>query len=398
MKNSNKNSRVIGNELLYLKKVLRNNFRSSKGTEFVKRLEFLFAKKFNSKYAISFSDGTSTMHAALEAMNIGYGDEVIVPPLTMSSTTLAVLHANAKPVFADVKLDTFQIDPEDIRKKITKKTKAIISVSLYGLSPDLDKIKNLASKNKIKIIEDNAECFLGYYKNKIVGTLGDCASYSFQNSKHITCGKGGILITKNPSLAKKIRTIQSLGYSFANKGKKKFSKNILQKPNFNRHNMLGWNYRLPELCAAVALAQVENLSYFINQRIKIAKLYSKASVKFKWFVPQFIPDNYKSSYWTWAAYSEKNIKWNDFRELYKKNGGDGIYGAWQLAYNEPFYKKQNLNKRQNFLNLSKKVKCPNAEYLQPRLFQFKTNYMDMKLAKKQAQILYKTLNYFDKKG
>ena len=108
MKNSNKNSRVIGNELLYLKKVLRNNFRSSKGTEFVKRLEFLFAKKFNSKYAISFSDGTSTMHAALEAMNIGYGDEVIVPPLTMSSTTLAVLHANAKPVFADVKLDTFQ--------------------------------------------------------------------------------------------------------------------------------------------------------------------------------------------------------------------------------------------------------------------------------------------------
>ena len=103
------------------KLLLKNNFRASKSTEFVKKLELYFAKKFKSKFAISFSDGTATMHAALEAMNIGYGDEVIVPPLTMSSTTLAVLHSNAKPVFADVDLKTFQIDPDDIEKKITKK-------------------------------------------------------------------------------------------------------------------------------------------------------------------------------------------------------------------------------------------------------------------------------------
>ena len=181
--------------LFYLKKVLNNNFRASKSTEFVKKLELYFAKKFKSKFAISFSDGTATMHAALEAMNIGYGDEVIVPPLTMSSTTLAVLHSNAKPIFADVDLKTFQIDPDNIEKKITKKTKAIITVALYGLSPDLDRIKKIASKYKLKIIEDNAECFMGLYKKKIVGTIGDCASFSFQNSKHITCGKGGILIS-----------------------------------------------------------------------------------------------------------------------------------------------------------------------------------------------------------
>jgi perosamine synthetase len=398
MKKINQNSRIIGNELFYLKKVLNNNFRASKSTEFVKKLELYFAKKFKSKFAISFSDGTATMHAALEAMNIGYGDEVIVPPLTMSSTTLAVLHSNAKPIFADVDLKTFQIDPDNIEKKITKKTKAIITVALYGLSPDLDRIKKIASKYKLKIIEDNAECFMGFYKKKIVGTIGDCASFSFQNSKHITCGKGGILITKNPLLAKNIRTIQSLGYSFSNAKIKKFNKNILQNPKFERHSALGWNYRLPELCAAVALAQMENLEYFVNQRRKIAALYTKASEKFKWFIPQYIPNNCKSSYWTWAAYSKKDITWEEFRDCYKKNGGDGIYGAWKLAYEEPFYKKENLNKRQNFINLEKNNNCPNAEYLQPKLFQFKTNYMNLAIAKKQSKILYKTLNFFDKKN
>ena len=395
MKRFNKNSRVIGNELLYLKKVLKNNFRASKGAEFVQKLELYFAKKFKSKFAISFSDGTSTMHAALEAMNIGYGDEVIVPPLTMSSTTIAVLHSNAKPVFADVDLKTFQINPDDIEKKITKKTKAIITVALYGLSPDLDRIKKIAIKYKLKIIEDNAECFMGIYKKKIVGTLGDCASYSFQNSKHITCGKGGILITNNSLLAKKIKTIQSLGYSFANK---KINKSILQNPNFERHSSLGWNYRLPELCAAVALAQVENLEYFVNQRRKVAKLYKKVSERFKWFIPQYVPSNCKSSYWTWAAFSKKKIVWEEFRDYYKKIGGDGIYGSWKLAYNEPFYKKQNLNKRQFLFKLNNKNDCPNAEYLQPRLFQFKTNYMDLDIAKKQSVILFKTLSFFDKKN
>ena len=398
MKRLNKNSRVIGNELRYLKKVLKNNFRASKSTEFVQKLELKFAKKFNSKFAISFSDGTSAMHAALEAMDIGYGDEVIVPPLTMSSTTIAVIHSNAKPVFADVDLKTFQINPDDIEKKITKKTKAIITVALYGLSPDLDRIKKIARKYKLKIIEDNAECFMGLYKKKIIGTFGDCATFSFQNSKHITCGKGGILITNNPSLAKKIKTIQSLGYSFVNTKNKKINKDILQNPKFERHSNLGWNYRLPELCAAVALAQIENLKYFVTQRRKIAKLYGKVSKKFKWFVPQYVPGNCKSSYWTWAAYSKKKIDWEEFRNYYKKIGGDGIYGSWKLAYDEPFYKKQNLNKRQFLFKLNKKNSCLNAEYLQPRLFQFKTNYMDIEIAKKQSIVLFKTLSFFDKKN
>ena len=153
--------RIGTKELIYLQEVLSTEFRSSSGSTFMRRLEKTFAKRFGSTYAISFVNGTATMHAALEAMGIGPGDEVIVPPLTMSATTFAVLQANATPVFADVNLETFQIDPASIEAYITPHTKAIITVALFGLSPDMDPIMALAAKHGLKVIEDNAECFLG---------------------------------------------------------------------------------------------------------------------------------------------------------------------------------------------------------------------------------------------
>ena len=189
--------RIGSNELKYVTEVLSTEFRSSSGATFMRRFEEKFTDIFDIKYGISFVNGTATMHAALEALGIGVGDEVIVPPLTMSATTFAVLQANATPIFADVNSDTFQIDPNSIEKLITPNTKAIITVALYGLCPDMDPIISLAKKNGIFIIEDNAECFLGKYKNQLVGTLGDCASFSFQSSKHLTSGEGGIIITKN---------------------------------------------------------------------------------------------------------------------------------------------------------------------------------------------------------
>ena len=197
--------RIYGNEESYLKEVISYQFRTSKGATMMGRLEAAFAKRFGSKYAIAFVNGTATMHAALEAHGIGPGDEVIVPPLTMSATTFAVLQANATPVFADVDPDTFQISVDSIINNISEKTRAIITVALYGLSPDMDPIIKLAKSKGIFVIEDNAECFLGKYKSRMVGTLGDCASFSFQSSKHLTSGEGGIIITDNLDLAERIR-------------------------------------------------------------------------------------------------------------------------------------------------------------------------------------------------
>jgi perosamine synthetase len=276
----------------------------------MRKFETAFAERFDARYAVSFVNGTATMHAALEAYGIGVGDEVIVPPLTMSSTTFAVLQANATPVFADVDIDTFQISFESIKARITDKTKAIITVALYGLSPDMDPIRELAASRGIRIIEDNAECFLGYYKDTLVGKLGDCASFSFQSSKHLTSGEGGIVITDDGEFAENIRRIQSLGYAGVGASKAKIAKSDIQHPDYNRHVSMGWNYRMPELCCAVALAQTERIDELVAIRQRCADIFSEATQEFKsWFTPQLVPEGYVNSYWTWVC----KLKNNEFR-------------------------------------------------------------------------------------
>lgn len=395
--------RLFGNEKKYINQVLNNQFRTSSGGKFMTKLEKKFCRTFRTPYAISFVNGTATMHACLEALGIKQGDEVIVPPLTMSSTAFSVLQANATPVFADVCIDSFLIDPESIKKNVNKKTKAIITVSLYGLSPDYNKIQKIAKRHNLKIIEDNAECFLGEYNSKLVGTFGDFASYSFQSSKHMTSGEGGMVITKNKYYAKKVRQIQSLGYAGLNEKKNKIKKIDIQNPNYKRHLTLGWNYRMPELCSAVALAQLENLNLLVKRRIEVANIFNKIAKKYiSWFTPQKANYNYKHSYWTWAVLLNiQVVSWKEFYVKFKKNGGDGFYAPWKLTFEEPFFKNKIFLGRDKFIskkNLKKynsKNLCPNAKFLQKRILQFKTNYWDFKKINKQALALKKTLSYFD---
>jgi perosamine synthetase len=401
-KNFSIKNRIFGNEFKYIKEVLDTEFKSSSGSAMMKRLEEVFSKRFGSKYGISFVNGTATMHAALEAMGIGPGDEVIVPPLTMSATTFAVLQANATPVFADVDERTFQINPESIAQRITPNTKAIITVALYGLSPDMDPIMELAKKYNLKVIEDNAECFLGEYKGKLVGTLGHCSSFSFQSSKHLTSGEGGIILTDDLSLAEGVRKVQSLGYAGVSATKGKITKKDIQDPNYSRHVTMGWNYRMPELCCAVALAQTENIDLLIQQRVNVAKIFNDATKEFQdWFTPQYVGDEYKNSYWTWVSkLNTDKVDWYVFRESFLMNGGHGVYAAWKLTYLEPMFTNLNLLGREKFISKENLENyqiglCPIAEKIQKQLVQFKTNYWDISEALKQAEILHKTLLAFN---
>ena len=395
-------NRVGDKEREYVEDVLRTQFKSSSGATYMRKLENAFAQRYQSKFAISCVNGTATMHASLEAMGVGAGDEVIVPPLTMSATTFAVLQANATPVFADVDLDTFQICPVSIEQKITTKTKAIITVGLFGLSPDMDPIMELALSHGLKVIEDNAECFLGEYKGRLAGTLGHCASFSFQSSKHLTSGEGGMILTDDLELAEGIRRVQSLGYAGVGATKAKISKADIQNPDYSRHVSMGWNYRMPELCCAVALAQVERIDDLVDVRIKSAQIFEDATREFHhWFRPQLVGPDYKNSYWTWVCKSmHDTASWLEIRDAFVSNGGDGIYGAWKLTYLEPMFTNMSLLGRQNFIdeknmNMYKVGLCPNAEYLQGRLFQFKTNYWNLNDAEKQAEILHATLKAFN---
>ena len=393
-------SRIFGNELKYLQEVLAAEFRSSKGAMMVRNLEEAFARRFDSPYAIAFINGTATMHAALEAYGIQPGDEVIVPPLTMSSTTFAVLQANATPVFADVDPHSFQISASSITERVSSKTRAIITVALYGLSPDMDPIMEIAKAHGLFVIEDNAECFLGTYKGKMVGTLGDCASFSFQSSKHLTSGEGGMVITRNQELAENIRKVQSLGYTGVSATEGKITKKDIQDPNYSRHVTMGWNYRMPELCAAVALAQLEQIDELVGRRVDVAKMFEEAARGYDWFVPQAVGKDYTHSYWTWVArLKRQDVSWHRFRDRFAQNGGDGVYAAWKLTYLEPMFQTMNLLGRERFITAENRAKyreglCPVAERIVPQLLQFRTNYWDMAAAERQAEVLRRTLQSF----
>lgn len=390
--------RISDIERAYVLEVLSSQFRSSTSSSMTGRLEEKFAEMFGCKYAISFINGTATMHATLAAAGIGKGDEVIVPPLTMASTSFAVLHTGALPVFADIDPYTWTIDPKSIEACITDRTKAIIPVSIYGLAPDLDEIMKIADINNLFVLEDDAQCFLGKYKGKLVGKVGHAASFSFQSSKHMTSGEGGMIITDDEHLANEIRRFNSLGYASvgAGAGKGKISKDIIQDPKYERHIAVGWNYRLPELCAAVALGQLERLNELVGMRIKAANSYADILklIDCNWLIPQLVPDDLVHSYWTYVLRLNQDAKcnWNDFRSKYIEYGGDGIYSAWQLTYLEPALKGKKFSKFQT--QLFELGLCPVAESIRPFLLQLKTNYFDESIIQEKCRALMKTISYF----
>jgi perosamine synthetase len=389
--------RISDLEKKYVLEALDNEFATSKNGIFTNRMESKFSEIFENEFSISHVNGTATMHTALHALGVKEGDEVIVPPLTMSSTSLCVLQNGSIPVFADVDINTFNIDPKSIREKITEKTKAIITVSLYGLSPEYDEIIQICKEYNLFLIEDNAECFLGYYKGKLVGTFGEFSSYSFQASKHISCGEGGMLTTNNVALADIARRFTSLGYAGVSAKQAKITRNDIQDPNYSRHVSVGYNYRMSEVQSAVILGQLERVQELVNIRIEVAKLFDDAIQGSKLVTKQYTPDYCINSYWSYSMVlntDNPKIDWYRFRDLFQKNGGDGFYAAWKLTYMEPLFLKE-IQEYPGVYQKYEKGLCPNSEFLQERMIQLKTNYWNLAEAKMQADILKKTLYEFE---
>ncbi len=375
-------------ELDYVKTALKSGFPGAQSTSFVHRLESGFAKKFDSTYAITFTNGTCTMHAALWACGIGAGDEVIVPPLTMSATMIAVLHVGATPVFADVDAQTFNLSAATVAPRITRQTRAIMPVSLYGLPAALPDLMSLAKKHKLRVIEDSAQCFLGKVDGRTAGAIGDIGSFSFQNTKHMTCGEGGVTITRDLELADRMRRFSSLGYGMVSAvpGKSKIDKNLIASPNTERHTDYGYNYRLSEINAAVALAQLEKLDMFVDKRIAMGRMFEEEAAACGFLRHQATPPGLTHSYWACAMRLDtERVAWKEFQSEFLKNGGDGFYGAWRLAYDEPYYAG---------LFPEAKGTCPNAEDLQPRMVQLKTHYGSARMMKSQALALRRTIKKF----
>ena len=389
-------------ERQYIDEVLSSGFASSTSGSMNTKLEKAFASKMGRNFSITFNSGTTTLQTALEAFGCCYGDEVIVPALTVISCMNAILDNNCVPVFADIDPDTFLIDPNDVERKITNRTKAIMVVHLYGQICDMDKIMEIAKKHGLYVLEDSAQCMLAYNKGRIQGSWGHATSYSFENSKHITCGDGGILTMDDECLGDLIRKLNCQGYKncTAVSGKIRIGKDIFQDPTYKRHSIKGHMFRLPEVCAAMALAQLEKVEWFVGLRQSMAYYYTEAIMQsgVNWLVPQRVFKSDKSSYYTYACkFMRDDISWHDFRKKHVENGGDGIYAAWTPLYREGsahyckgFLTLMGLGDRVSTFNCI----CPVTENIQPKLMQFTTNQKNVEEMEKQAEALYKTIMYF----
>ena len=250
---------LAGNETKYVLDCLKTNWISSNGS-YLKKFEDGFSRYCGVKHGIGVCNGTVALHLAYAALGIGPEDEVIVPTLTISSTVFAVLYCGAKPVFVDAEADTWNMDPYLLEAKITKKTKAIVPVHMYGHPCDMDAILRLSRKYRLAVIEDAAQAHGAQYKGRMAGSFGKLSCFSFYSNKIITCGEGGMVLTDDDRLAEKCRSMKNLSF--------------LKERRFF-HKEIGFNYRMTNIQAAIGLAQLEQVNEMIDRRRANARLYNQ---------------------------------------------------------------------------------------------------------------------------
>ena len=283
----------------------------------VREFEQLFAERHGVKHALAVTSATTALHLALVALGIKEGDEVIVPAFTWVSTANVVLYCGAKVVFVDVNPFTFNINPEDLSKRITSKTKAIIPVHLFGLCADMDKIKEIAGN--IPLIEDGACAAGASYKGTPAGGLGTIGCFSFHPRKSVTTGEGGMITTNDDELAEIMGMLRNHGASISEEQRHHGAKPYML-PDFNA---LGYNYRMTDLQGAVGVVQIKKLDQFINEREKWANFYTKELDSIPWLRTPKHGADYKhgwQSFVTFVDESKSPASRNEIMELLQQQG------------------------------------------------------------------------------
>lgn len=252
----------------------------------VQAFEKLFADIHEVPYAIAVTSATTALHLACVALDVGPGDEVIVPAFTWVSTANVVLYCGAKVVFADIDPLTFNLDPEDLKKRITSRTKAIIAVHLFGLCADMDAIREVAGE--IPIIEDGACAAGASYRGIMAGGLGTIGCFSFHPRKSVTTGEGGMLTTRDPQIAELLMSLRNHGASISEEQRHKGPRPYIL-PEFN---LLGYNYRMTDLQGAVGYVQLKKLKQFIEGRKHWANYYFEHLANIEWLHLPRVPEGY----------------------------------------------------------------------------------------------------------
>ncbi|MEG0297765.1 MAG: aminotransferase class I/II-fold pyridoxal phosphate-dependent enzyme [Clostridium sp.] len=299
---------IKGNEWKYVKECLDTNWVSSVGS-FVDRFEVEFAEYLKADAAIVTMNGTAALQLAMVTLGIGAGDQVIVPSMTFISSVNSIKYTGAEPVFVDVCRDTFVMDVNKVEELITPKTKAIMPVHIYGYPVDMDKLNELAKKYNLYVIEDATEALGTVYKGKLAGTLGDIGCFSFNGNKLITTGAGGMLVSNNKDTADRAKYLSNQTKTITENGAM-------------YHKEIGFNFRMPNVLAAMGVAQLEMVPEYVSAKVKSGKLYNELleDVKGITLVENKNPE-IENCYWLYSILVEDEfpISRDELLEVFKEN-------------------------------------------------------------------------------
>ena len=319
------NEPVIGErEKELVMECLSTGWVSSEGP-FVSQFEEAFSRRVGRKYGVACSNGTAALDLAVAALRLGPGDEVILPTFTIISCAAAIVRAGATPVVVDADPDTWNMVPEQVAAAITPRTAAIMAVHIYGLPVDMDPILELAERHQLAVIEDAAELIGGTYKGRPCGSFGHISTFSFYPNKHITTGEGGMVLTDDPALDQRCRSLRNLCFQ----SKKRFV-----------HEELGWNYRMTNLQAALGLAQLERLDLAIKRKKEIGERYQQefsrlSSVR----LPVRATPYANNLYWVFGIVLESHIGLSDKWMNKLANKGVGTRPFFFPIHQQPVFKE-----------------------------------------------------------
>ena len=302
----------------------------------VAEFEEVFAGYVGAKYAIAVSNGTAALHAAMHAIDIGPGDEVIVPPMTFAATANCVVYQGGKPVFVDVDSGTLLIDPDRIEEKITPDTKAIIAVDYAGQPCNYERLKAIATKHKLALVADGCHALGAAYKGHRVGSLADMTVFSFHPVKHITTGEGGMITTDNPILAERMRVFRNHGITTDHRQREEQCSWCYEMVD------LGYNYRITDFQCALGVSQLNKLPKWLARRQEIARIYDAAFAAFPYVKPLSVSKDVLHAYHLYVVRimdtePSKNRK-AVFKRLREKGIGANVH--YLPVHLHPFYKKR----------------------------------------------------------
>tara|TARA_B110001452_G_scaffold94454_1_gene78037 strand:+ start:2419 stop:3567 length:1149 start_codon:yes stop_codon:yes gene_type:complete len=329
---------ITKEDIIYINKSISKGWVSSEGPE-VKRFENNFSNFIGHKYSVAVSSGTAALEIAIKSLNLKKGDEVIIPNFTIISNAIAVLKENLNIKLIDCNIKDWNMDISQIKKKITKKTKAIIATHIYNFPLRIDILKKICNKNKIILVEDAAETVGQKLNNKLCGSFGDISIFSFYANKQITTGEGGMITTNNKKLYEKSKNLRNLCFG--------------KKDRFN-HEDIGWNYRMTNLQASLGVSQLKRIKSIVNKRHEVGKEYFKRLRNNKnIYIPETERVYAKNIYWVIGLVITNKKLRIDAKKLMKKLMNYGIQTRpffWPMNKQKIFKNKSQINTRGSYKN------------------------------------------------